>query len=140
MSICGHCGAESTRIKTHFCEDGSRYDECPQCNPSDFEKVTDPSDKKIWMGYEAHPNEYEKQYDKDGVIYMRKPEYRAEQEQRLMEQTEEELEAQKLAVAKKRATRRTTPMTEAEQIAAVRKASEIASWIVASAQDGRDVN
>lgn len=140
MSICGNCGVESTRIKTHFCEDGSQYDECPQCNHSAFEKMTDPSDKKIWMGYEAHPNEYEKQYDKDGLIFMRKPEYRAEQEQRLMQQTEEERERQARAIAKKRATRRTEPMTESETLAAVRKASEIASWLVLSASEGRDVN
>lgn len=89
------------------------------------------------MGYEAHPNEYEK--GSDGG-FDRKPEYRAEQEQRLMDATVEEQEAQARAVAEKRATRRTTPMTEAEHRAAVRKASEIAEWIVRSVEEGKDVN
>lgn len=118
-------------------EGGSPFDECPNCAPSSFEKFTAPSDKKIWMGHEAHPNEYVKAPDGG---FDRKPEYRAEQEQRLSQATEEEREAQARAVAHKRATRRTSPMTEAETIAAVRKASEIAAWIVESAQQGTDVN
>jgi hypothetical protein len=96
-----------------------------------------PSDKKIWMGYEAHPNEYVKAEDGG---FDRKPEYRSEQEQRLARATPEEREAQERAVANKRATRRTAPMTEAETIAAVRKASEIAAWIVKSGEEGRDIN
>jgi hypothetical protein len=104
-------------------------DECPSCAPGSFEKFTAPSDKKIWMGYEAHPNEYEKRYDKDGLIYERKPEYRAEQEQKLAQQTADERDAQQRAVAEKRATRRTDRMDSVELAAALRKAEEIASWI-----------
>jgi hypothetical protein len=92
------------------------------------------------MGWEAHPNEYEKKYDKDGLIYERKPEYRAEQEQRLMQATEEERLAQERATAKKRKERRTTPMDQVELAAALRKAEEIANWITVSAAQGRDVN
>ncbi len=113
-------------------EDGPATEECPHCAPDSFGKVTDPSDKKPWMGWEAHPNEYEKRYDKDGLIYERKPEYRAEQEQRLIEATEEERAAQERAIAKKRAERRTAPMNEIEKAAALRKAEEIAGWLIAS--------
>lgn len=81
------------------------------------------------MGFEAHPNQYQKKYDSQGVIYERKPEYRAEQEQKLREATEEENEAQARAVRKKRAERRTTEMTPAEQLAALAKARMIADWV-----------
>jgi hypothetical protein len=77
------------------------------------------------MGWEAHPNEYEKKYDKDGLIYERKPEYRAEQEARLRQPTEDEREAQRKAEEKKRATRRTEPMNQAELSVAMRKAEEL---------------
>lgn len=131
MTICANCGVEGTRIRTIWSEDGQR-EECPNCAPESFEKFTVPSDKKIWPGWEAHPNEYEKRYDKDGVIYERKPEYRAEQEQRLREATEDERAAQERAIAKKRAERRTRPMDEIETAIAMRKAEEIAAWLIAS--------
>src|SRR5882724_8470786 len=111
MAFCSNCGADRSRVRSRWTEKGEQLpDECPNCSPDSFEKFTAPSDKKIWMGYEAHPNEYEKQYDKDGPIFERKPEYRAEQEQKLCEQTEEEIEAQRKAEANKRAHRRTAPM------------------------------
>jgi hypothetical protein len=140
MAICGTCKAESARIRTHWTETGSQVDECPACAPSSFEKFTDPSDKKIWAGYEAHPNEYEKRYDKDGVIYERKPEYRAEQEEKLQGPTEEESETQARAVAKKRAERRTDPMDSVELAAALHKAEEIAGWLHAASVEGKDIN
>jgi hypothetical protein len=112
-------------------------DECPQCAPGAFEKFTVPSDKKIWMGYEAHPNEYVKAPDGG---YDRKPEYRAEFEQKMLEATEEELEIQRQKEANKRATRRTTPMDAAEFVEAMGKAEQIADWIVASAAQGREVH
>jgi hypothetical protein len=136
MSLC-NCGHEGTRIRTIWSEDGARRTECPHCAPGSFEKFTTPSDKKIWMGYEAHPNEYVK--SEDGG-YDRKPEYRAEQEQKLMEATEEEQEKQRRAEANKRATRRTEPMSPAEMSAALRKAEEIADWIFASAGQRQVVN
>lgn len=84
------------------------------------------------MGYEAHPEQYEKRYDSEGVIYMRKPEYRAEQEERLCQETEEEKESRMKLIAKKRATRRKEEMDAIELKAALRKAEEIASWLVQS--------
>jgi hypothetical protein len=127
MAICGQCGTETTRIRTKFPADGARpRDECPSCAPSTFEKFTYPSDKKIWMGYEAHPNEYVKAPDGG---YDRKTEYRAEQEQKLSEETEEERTNRLRAEAEKRATRRMRPMDGAELLAAVAKARMIAEWI-----------
>jgi hypothetical protein len=141
MAICSNCKTEGPRVRSRWTEKNVQLpDECPNCAPESFGKVTDPSDKKPWMGWEAHPNEYEKKYDKDGLIYERKPEYRAEQEQRLMQATEEERLAQERAVEKKRKERRTTPMDSAELAAALRRAEEVASFIIVAAAQGRDVN
>jgi hypothetical protein len=140
MTVCSNCGAEVTRSRLIWDKDGKQREECPQCAPQNFEKFTVPSDKVPWMGWEAHPNEYEKKYDKDGVIYERKPEYRAEQEERLRQPTEEERLAQERALAKKRAERRTKPMDSVETAMALRKAEEVADWIKASTAEGRDVN
>lgn len=141
MATCSGCGGESNRIRSKWNEGGDRQlDECPNCAPGSFERFTDPSDKKIWMGYEAHPNEYEKREDRDGPILMRKPEYRAEQEQRLCEPTEDERMAQARAIAEKRAHRRTEPLTPAEYHAAIRKAAELSDWMLATANQGTDVH
>jgi len=111
-------------------------DECPSCAPESFDgKFTAPSDKKIWMGYEAHPNEYEKASDGG---FDRKPEYRAEQEHKLGQPTAEEIEAQRRAEAKKRDERRTQPMTHAEMVAAMAKARMIAEYVAESAEKGID--
>jgi hypothetical protein len=141
MAVCSNCGAEGARVRSRWTEKNVQLpDECPHCAPQSFEKFTAPSDKKIWMGWETNRNEYEKRYDKDGVIYERKPEYQAEQEAKIVDATEEERTAQERAVANKRANRRTIPMDEAELAAAMRKAEEIAHWVTASAAQGRDVN
>lgn len=93
-------------------------DECPACAPQSFEKQTDPSDKKLWIGPEVRPNDYEKCYDADGLIYMPKPEITAELEQQACGlksvRSQEEKEAQERALAEKRNTRRTRPMTSSE--------------------------
>lgn len=140
MAKCNNCGAEGTRVRSRWNEKGNQLpDECPQCAPGNFEKFTAPSDKKIWMGYEANPNEYEKRYDADGVFYIRKLEYRAEQEARLSQGASDELEAQERAEAKKRAERRTEPMTESEKLAAIAKARMIADALQSAAQHGTDL-
>jgi hypothetical protein len=136
VAVCRNCQSESNRIRTTWHEHGEPSDECPNCSPESFSKMTDPSDKKIWMGYEAHPNEYVK--SEDGG-YDRKPEYRLEYEARLAQPTEEEREAQRKAEAKKRAERRTTPMDSVELAVALRKAEQIADWVQASASEGTDI-
>jgi hypothetical protein len=138
MSVCSNCGAQGTRVRSRWTEKNLQLpDECPSCAPESFEKFTAPSDKKIWMGFEAHPNEYVKAEDGG---YDRKPEYRAEQERQMFEATEEEKERQRQAEAHKRATRRTHAMDAAEMGAALRKAEEIADWIFASAGQRQVVN
>lgn len=130
MARCSHCGTESPRVRSRWDDKGVQLpDECPSCAPGQFEKFTAPSDKKIAMGFEAHPNEYEKRYDQDGVIYVRKPEYRAEQEQQLQKPAEEDRVREEQAVALKRATRRTAPMTPDELLFAINKARDVAEAI-----------
>lgn len=116
MAICSNCKQEGTRVRTVFIQSGTR-DECPHCAPGSFEKFTAPSDKKIWMGYEAHPNEYVK--SEDGG-FDRKAEYRAEQEESLRRETEDERTARLRAESRKRATRRTDPMDSIELSMALR--------------------
>lgn len=141
MELCSGCGAESNRIRSRWTEKGVRLpDQCPQCDPGSFDKFTMPSDQKMWMGYEAHPNEYEKRYDKDGVFYLRKPEYRAEQQDQLSQGASDEMEAQERAIAKKRAERRTRKMDSVELVRALRKAEEVADWITAAASAGTDLS
>lgn len=133
MAVCGNCGTVTTRIRTSFPADGAQpRDECPTCAPSTFEKFTAPSDKKIWMGYEAHPNEYVKSADGG---FDRKPEYRAEQEEQLRNETEEERTNRLKAEAEKRATRRTHQMDDSELIAAVTKARMVADWMEETKQN-----
>lgn len=135
MAICGNCKTETPRVRVRLGLHGeSLPDQCPQCAPQEFEgKVTAPSDKKIWMGYEAHPNEYEKRYDKDGVIMVRKSEYRHEQETRLALGATDEREAQEIAEHKKRLERRTDPMSADQHLAAIQKAKLISDAMAESA-------
>ena len=136
MAVCGNCKSEGSRIRTIWAEDGSQRDECPNCSPTSFEKFTDPSDKKIWMGYEAHPNEYVKAADGG---YDRKPEYRAEQEEQLRQETEEERTKRLKAEANKRSERRTLAMSPAEEAAAMAKAARYAQWLMELSEQGTDV-
>lgn len=95
-------------------------DECPSCAPQSFEKQSDPSDKKIWIGPEYAPNDYEKRYDADGVYYVAKPEVTAEREAKAFRDSDEQERYQK-ALAEKRANRRTRPLTEHELALALAK-------------------
>lgn len=123
MAICSTCGHESQRIRTVFRGSESK-DECPSCCPQSFEKQTDPSDKKIWIGPEYAPNDYEKRYDSDGVYYMPKPEVTAERERRLFVDSDEE-EAYARALEKKRREGRKEPLTPAELEQAIKRANEM---------------
>jgi hypothetical protein len=129
MSVCGNCGAEGTRIRSRWLKNVQLADECPSCAPGSFEKFAVPSDKKIWMGYEAHPNEYERAEDGG---FDRKPEYRVEQEEQLRRETVDERDFRLKAEAHKRATRRVEPMDSVELQAALRKAEELAGWILSA--------
>ena len=130
MAVCGNCGAQGARVRSRWDKGVQLPDECPQCAPQSFEKFTAPSDKKIWMGYEAHPNEYVKAEDGG---YDRKPEYRAEQEGRLQRETEDERLEREAVEASKRANRRTNPLDASETLAALAKARLYANAIEQSA-------
>ena len=140
MAKCDNCGAQTTRVRSAWnYETGERLpDACPNCRPELFEKFTAPSDKKIWMGFEANPNQYEKRYDAEGVYYIRKPEYRAEQEAQLQQPATDEREAEQRAIEKKRRERRTEPMTPSEHLQAIAKARQIAECLEMTGQT--DVN
>lgn len=140
MAVCGNCGQASSRVRSRWDKHNRPLpDECPSCSPQSFEgKFTAPSDKKIWMGFEANPNEYEKRYDEEGVFYIRKPEYRAEQEEKLRQGCSDEIESQSKAEQKKRLERRTQPMSESEFLSAIRKARIIAEALEVAARDGID--
>jgi len=75
------------------------------------------------MGYEAHPNEYVKAEDGG---FDRKPEYRAEQENQLRQPAADDVEQQRVADERKRASRRTMPMDTQETLQALAKARLIA--------------
>jgi hypothetical protein len=138
MAVCSNCGTDTPRLRSKWSDKGVRLpDECSSCSPGSFDKFTAPSDKKIWMGYEAHPNEYVKAPDGG---YDRKPEYRAEQEAQLAQSTKDEQEAQQRAEDHKRATRRTQEMDSVEYQAAMRRANELAAWLIESTRQGTDVN
>lgn len=124
MAICGNCGAATVRIRSIMRADGWR-DECPGCAPQSFEKQTDPSDKKIWIGPEYAPNDYERV---NGELRM-KPHAVAELEEsaagRKSVAYTEEQKAVERAKEEKRASRRTTPLDSIEQILALKRIDEI---------------
>jgi hypothetical protein len=120
MAICGNCGAETTRVRSRWEKNVQLADECPQCAPQSFEKQSDPSDKKIWIGPEVRPNDYEKRYDSEGVFYKPKPEITAELEAKVFRDSDEEVSYRR-ALDKKRAERRTREMSAAELHEAVSK-------------------
>ncbi len=124
MASCRSCGFEGARIRSVFTESGEARDECPNCAPQSFEKQIDPSDKKIWIGPETRPNDYEKHYDSDGVYYVPKPEVTAALERRLFVDTEEEA-AYARAVEKKRKEGRKLPMNSAELEQAIKRANDM---------------
>lgn len=126
MAVCGNCGAEGARVRSRWSGDKQLPDECPQCAPQSFEKFSNPSDKKIWMGFEAHPNEYVKAEDGG---YDRKPEYRAEQEAKLGGGDPDDAAAQEKAVERKRMERRTRPMDSDELLHALGKARQLAECL-----------
>ena len=113
MAKCGSCGEESRRIRTSFLN-GTSKDECPHCAPQSFEKIADPSTKKVWIGPEFAPNDYEW---RDGYLQM-KPEAVADLEERSCGTRsvayQEEMAKVREAEEHKRHTRRTKPLSPNE--------------------------
>lgn len=107
MAVCGNCGAEGTRIRSRWNGDIRLPDECPNCAPQSFEAMKSVRDGTIAMGYEYMPT----MYKKTDVGYVAKDELLADTEAELSKPDMEGEAAYQKAVAIKRASRRTKPMT-----------------------------
>lgn len=109
MSICRGCGAKALRTCATYGPKMEFVSEvCTSCKPEQFQgiKVTAPSDKKLWSGFEVEPERY---YSRDSENVVRaKDELRQDIWDEFSRDPEEE--ARQL----KRRTRRTEPMSAAE--------------------------
>jgi len=112
MAICGNCGAQSSRVRSRWTEKGVQLpDQCPSCAP---ESMHDPfksvRDGQIAMGWEYMPQ----MYRKTDNGYVAKDELLADTEAQATKQSDEDIAAENAALAKKRAMRRTKPLSSAE--------------------------
>lgn len=121
MAVCGTCKSETPRVRTLFTDRGGiplkvPVDECPHCAPDGFgERFTMPSDKRLAMGWEAYPKDYEKRENpQGGYLYAEKEEATADLEARLSARPPEEIEAYNKALERRRAYGRKKPMTAVE--------------------------
>lgn len=111
MSVCRGCGADAVRTSATYNKFMDLITEvCPACEPERFQgvKVTDPSDRKLWSGYEVEPERY---YDPDSENVVRA---RDELRQDIWDEFNRDPDEQ--AREEKRRTRRTEPMS-ADEIA-----------------------
>lgn len=120
MAVCNTCKTETARVRTVF-RGAESVDECPNCAPAAFEgRFADPSTKKIWIGPEFAPKDYEW---RDGQLQMT-AEAVAELESRACGiksvRAQEEKAAEEKAIEHKRRHRRTAPLTQVEIEAALR--------------------
>ena len=128
MTVC-RCGAETTRLHQTW-EASKVVDEyCPTCKPEAFERQQDPSEKKIWMGWEMDQAHYKREYDKDGPIMMPSDSVLQDLENAATKRPDGEAESEAKAIAKKRANRRTTPMDPTELSQALHVARTLAKVI-----------
>lgn len=114
MATCGNCGSETRRVLSTMTSDGRLLpkpkDQCSHCAPELFQDgFAAPSDRRIWLEHEALPHLYSKMPDgsllaKDSVLCGI---------QAAMD-LDPDAEAKELAIAKKRARRRTIPLTKTE--------------------------
>jgi hypothetical protein len=114
MAICGGCGSERTQVRTIFDAQGNvSKEECSGCNPASFE----PQWKKERgaMAWEAYPNKYKKIELPDGRTgYRSTDEWRQDSEDKIRKSYERADQPSVEALERKRAGRRTAPMTEDE--------------------------
>jgi hypothetical protein len=123
MALCANCHQESLRIRQDY-DERNRFlrEYCVLCKPEKFsdQPVTDPSDKKIYVGPEALPHMY---YQGTNGVLRAKDELLQDTLSILRADPDEEARAR--AIAKKRKNRRTTPMTRAEIKTAERWGREV---------------
>src|SRR5689334_19201301 len=125
MAICGNCGEHTTRLtitmtanhgRTLLLE-GERKEACPNCSPELFsDPFFEPSDRRIWPEHIARPHLYSTM--PDGSLRARDSVLCEIQDAMEMDPDKEQMERQ---IAKKRASRRTTPLTQLEIEAAERE-------------------
>ena len=106
MAICGGCNQESLRVRADYIGSDLVREYCIKCKPKEFaeQPVTDPSDKKIYVGWEAMPEKYRIE---DGVAHAK--DELMQDTADLMNKTDEQV-----AIEHKRRTRRTEPMSPVE--------------------------
>src|ERR1035437_5101424 len=105
MNSCRGCGAEAMRTSARYDKGELLAEICPSCSPVTFqgEKVTDPSDRRIWESHEVEPHRY---YAPDSENVVRaKDELRADIWDEFNRDPDEE------GRDRKRRTRRTDPLT-----------------------------
>lgn len=128
MTVC-RCGAETNRLHQTW-EAGQVVEEyCPTCKPGAFERQQDPSEKKIWMGWEVDAAHYKREYDKDGPIMMPSDSVLQDLENAATKRPDGEPEAEQRAIKRKRENRRTTPMDAVELSQALHVAKVVAGQI-----------
>jgi hypothetical protein len=120
MPKCGGCGEVTTRIRITYHEDKVRgklsgqSEECDKCKPDSF----DPRWKheRGAMGWEAYPTKYRMKTAADGnTIYVATDEFKQDTEDWIANAGKaEEKQKYDAAAGKKRAHRRTKPLTAAE--------------------------
>jgi len=105
---CQGCGAETTRTSARYDKGGLVSEVCPACSPETFqgEKVTDPTDRRIWNSHEVEPERYYTP-DSENVV-------RAKDELRQDIWNEFNRDPEQERVEQKRRTRRTEPLTADE--------------------------
>jgi hypothetical protein len=123
MAICGNCGAETSRLRTHFENPEGKAlrklcDSCPCCHPEEFiEQFLDPSERRFHLAHEVNPNEYDTLiYDDGEVVPCVKDWARGEFEQRLIDAPEAAREEQDEIERKRKfaRARNQRPLTSAE--------------------------
>lgn len=126
MATCGNCGAEVSRVRSVWDARGRQLpDECPVCSPeayADF-KVKSVRDGTIAMGYEYMPT----MYKKTDAGYVAKDELIADTEAQASKPDADAEAAYQAALAKKRANRRTKPLTQSEIEQAISRFNNVQS-------------
>ena len=119
MAICRSCKSETQRVRTTYHEDQhtgeivAETDECPNCKPGSFEPRW--LQERPAIAPEVYPKQFRKQYLSDGRVgYFATDERRADQESKMLQSSNDEEQQLRAQLEKKRATRRTAPMTQAE--------------------------
>jgi hypothetical protein len=114
---CANCGSETSRSRSTFEPSGELKQEvCPHCSPESFDGVIHmPTDLKLWPGPAAMPNLYKRGKDD---VYRAKDELISDTVAGWDRGPEEERKE------RKRALRRTEPLTSDELRAAIRWGNE----------------